>query len=146
MGVDLVGMNRVSSLPSRFCTRLTGIVSVSDHLPYPNSLARQFWTDWRKVEHWLFTLSHSYCSRTVRYIIATYYSLSLSVCPNPRHLSDSALHMRPSACSLASQTHFRINREGSGELCIQAVFHCTVQCGPIMLQHFVTWCITSLFE
>ena len=31
--------------------------------------------------------------------------------------------------SLASQTHFHEKREGSGELCIQAVSHHTVQCG-----------------
>ena len=40
--------------------------------------------------------------------------------------------------SLASQTHFRKKREGSGELRIQAVSHRTVQCGPITLQYFVT--------
>ena len=48
--------------------------------------------------------------------------------------------------SLASQTHFCKEGEGSGELCIQAMSRRTVQCGPITLQYFVTWCITSLFE
>ena len=35
-----------------------------------------------------------------------------------------------------SQTYFR-KREGSGEMRIQAVSHCTVQCGTITLQYFV---------
>ena len=30
------------------------------------------------------------------------------------------------------------NREGSSELCIQAMSCCTVQCGPITLQYFVS--------
>ena len=33
-------------------------------------------------------------------------------------------------------------REGSVELCIQAVSSCTVQCGTITLQYFVTRHIT----
>ena len=37
--------------------------------------------------------------------------------------------------SLASQTHFHKRREGSGE---QAMSHCTIQCGTITLQYFVT--------
>ena len=37
-----------------------------------------------------------------------------------------------------SQTHFHKKREGSDERTIQAVSHHTVQCGPIMLQYFVT--------
>ena len=120
-----------------FALVLQVLLSVSDHLPYPNFLALQFWTDWRKAEHWLVMLSHSYCSRTIRYLL-------LSVCPNTCHLSDSALHVRPFACSLPSQTHFCKNREESGELCIQDVFRRTVQCGPITLQYFVTWHITIL--
>ena len=44
-----------------------------------------------------------------------------------------------SATSLAGQTHFRKRGiEGSGELRIQALSRRTVQCGPIMLQYFVT--------
>ena len=40
--------------------------------------------------------------------------------------------------SLVSQTHFHKRRERSGELGIQAVSCCTVQCGTITLQYFVT--------
>ena len=48
--------------------------------------------------------------------------------------------------SLTSLTHFHKRREGSGELCIQAVSRHTVQCSTIRLHYFVTLCITSLFE
>ena len=56
------------------------------------------------------------------------------------------LYISRISSSLASQTHFRKEREVSGKLCIQAVSCCTVQCGPITLQYFVTWCTTSLLE
>ena len=43
----------------------------------------------------------------------------------------------------AQEIFFRIRREGSGQLHVQAVSH---QCGPIMFQYLVTWHIASPFE
>ena len=48
------------------------------------------------------------------------------------HTTDNSMQIS----HLTSQTHFRSKK--SGELRIQAVFHCTVQYGPITLQYFVT--------
>ena len=47
------------------------------------------------------------------------------------------------AVSLVSQARPTSTKgEGSGELCIQAVSHCTVQCGTITLQYHMTHYMT----
>ena len=63
--------------------------------------------------------------------------LKLCQCQKCAHLFPHDVNILCGTESLVSQTR-PTSAKGSGELCIQAVYHCTVQCGPIMLQYLVT--------